>query len=232
MPTTQPDPAADPNATPSGIVVGVDGSAQAAHGYQWAVRQTGRLGPVTLVTAWHSPWWYKVGAPVIAPDGPGPDIERAAGEVLDDLMTYNPQHPTVEQLVVKGSAGHVLTNAAERATALVLGADEGATATHRLVGSVRTYCAAHSPAPLIVVPERHPLDDHSGMIVVGTDGSPGADAALDWAIGYATPEERIVAVNAWSIPVVTGYEQIAIDPAVIETATVARAAQSVGAAWS
>jgi nucleotide-binding universal stress UspA family protein len=99
-----------------------------------------------------------------------------------------------------------------------------------MLGSVSNYCAAHSPVPLVVVPESRPVDARSGLILVGIEGSEGAAAALDWALEYATGDDRVVACQAWDIPVITGYESIAIDPTVVEGATVEAAAKGAAAA--
>lgn len=53
--------------------------------------------------------------------------------------------------------------------------------------------------------------------VVGFDTSPEADSALEWARGVAGPDDRIVVVHAWELPLVTGYDMVVtIDPAEIE----------------
>lgn len=54
-------------------------------------------------------------------------------------------------------------------------------------------------------------------IVVGVDASEESREALDWARTQAGPDDQIVAVHAWDIPLVAGYEMaIAIDPGEIE----------------
>ncbi|TVR21228.1 MAG: universal stress protein [Ilumatobacter sp.] len=54
-------------------------------------------------------------------------------------------------------------------------------------------------------------------IVVGVDASEESREALDWARMQAGPDDQIVAVHAWDIPLVAGYEMaIAIDPGEIE----------------
>lgn len=56
-----------------------------------------------------------------------------------------------------------------------------------------------------------------GTIVVGIDASEESVQALDWARAQAGESDRIVAVHAWDIPLVAGYEMaIAIDPSEIE----------------
>ena len=53
--------------------------------------------------------------------------------------------------------------------------------------------------------------------LVGLDASDHSRAALSWALAVATPHDPIVAVHAWLVPVVTGYEAAApIDPAAAE----------------
>ena len=221
---TDPPTPSGPGGEPSSVLVGVDDSAEAAHAYRWAVTHSDRLGPVTPVTAWQYPWWYYVGAPMIEPDGPGPDIEREARAMVDDLVAHGPTGPTNDPVVARGAAGRILVDLAAGAGLLVVGTrGRGALADH-VLGSVSNYCAAHSPVPTVVVPEHRPVDERLGLIVVGIDGSPGADAALDWAIGHADDEERVIAYQAWNIPVITGYEGIAIDPTVVESATVEGAA--------
>jgi nucleotide-binding universal stress UspA family protein len=55
--------------------------------------------------------------------------------------------------------------------------------------------------------------------VVGLDGSEHARAALKWAVAVATDDDRIVAVHAWEIPIVTGYEAVAaVDTTAVEQA--------------
>lgn len=52
-----------------------------------------------------------------------------------------------------------------------------------------------------------------GSIVVGIDASEESREALEWARTQAGPDDRIIAVHAWDIPLVAGYEMaVAIDP--------------------
>jgi nucleotide-binding universal stress UspA family protein len=55
--------------------------------------------------------------------------------------------------------------------------------------------------------------------VVGLDGSEHARDAFKWALAVATSDDRIVAVHAWEIPIVTGYEAVAaVDTTAVEQA--------------
>ncbi len=61
-----------------------------------------------------------------------------------------------------------------------------------------------------------------GTIVVGVDASKESDDALTWARAVAGPDDRIVVVHAWEIPMVTGYDMvIAVDVGEIEQASAA-----------
>lgn len=56
-----------------------------------------------------------------------------------------------------------------------------------------------------------------GTIVVGVDASHESDAALDWARAVAGPDDRIVVVHAWDIPIMTGYDMVlAVDVEEVE----------------
>ena len=49
--------------------------------------------------------------------------------------------------------------------------------------------------------------------LVGIDASAHARDALSWAVAVAGPDDPVVALHAWDLPVVTGYETGAsIDP--------------------
>lgn len=54
-------------------------------------------------------------------------------------------------------------------------------------------------------------------IVVGVDASDESTEALSWAQSIANPDDRIVVVHSWDIPLVTGYDVVVtVDPAEIE----------------
>jgi nucleotide-binding universal stress UspA family protein len=56
-------------------------------------------------------------------------------------------------------------------------------------------------------------------VIVGVEQSPESMAALNWARAASRPEDRVVAVHSWDVPVYVGYEgAIAIDPHELEQA--------------
>lgn len=61
------------------------------------------------------------------------------------------------------------------------------------------------------------MDATRNTFVVGVDASPESNDALDWARYLAAPEDRIIVVHAWEVPLVTGYDMVVtIDPGEIE----------------
>lgn len=61
------------------------------------------------------------------------------------------------------------------------------------------------------------MDAVQSTFVVGVDTSPEARQAIDWARSVAAPDDRIVVVHAWELPLVTGYDMVVtVDPHEIE----------------
>ncbi len=61
------------------------------------------------------------------------------------------------------------------------------------------------------------IPNTSATLVVGVDASPESNDAVEWARSMAGPDDRIVVVHAWELPLVTGYDMVVtIDPTEIE----------------
>lgn len=76
------------------------------------------------------------------------------------------------------------------------------------------------------------MSDSDRTIVVGVDRSDESDAALAWVRAFAGPDDRILAVHAWNLPVVTSDAAVMIgDPAEMErmsAAGLARIVETIG----
>ena len=214
----------------TGIVVGIDDSPAAAHAYRWAVARSGQFGRVQPVAAWTDPWWYKLSAPMVAPDGPGPDIAKACAELVGHLTDRTDPALLGEPIIAKGAPGPILVDVASEAALLVTGTRGRGPIADSLLGSVSTYCASHARGPVAVVPDEAPVEAAPETFLVGIDGSPGSAAALDWALTHAGDDDSITALQAWDIPILTGYEGIAIDPSVVRDGAVQTATACVAAA--
>jgi nucleotide-binding universal stress UspA family protein len=160
-----------------GILIGYDGSEDADAAVLWAARAARlRQEPVVVVIAedtgadtiglkwWPESYWRELG-------------ERAEGLLRKEGVT----DVRVERHT--GSLVPVLVPLADDATMLVLGSRGHGRAGQTFVGSTSAGAAGHAPCPVVVV--REPADPHSDRVVVGSDGSEGSAAALDFACRHA-----------------------------------------------
>ena len=191
----------------SKIVVGVDGSYCSDVALSWARREAAARGwDLTAVLTWD--YLNQAGAAVGAPFDVAYD-EGAAREALAEYIERAPDDETagvarkaIEQQVVCDLPASGLISAAQGADLLVVGA-RGQGGLRRLaLGSVSTQVLDRSPGDLVIVPEAAAPapapGGTSGRIVVATDGSEGATAALRWAVEAArTRGCTLEVVHAW-----------------------------------
>lgn len=191
----------DAGASPAGdrvIVVGVDGSRHGADALEWGLAEARlRDARVRVVHAWSI-------VPRALRGVLPPGLERArAGAVVEAedvlrraLEDADGEGVHVEPTVVEGQTAAVLVKAATDADLLVVGSRGHRGVAGVLLGSVSQQCLHHAPCPIAVVHASHHGDRR--RIVVGVDGSPGADAALDWAADEARRRETsLLAVCAY-----------------------------------
>jgi nucleotide-binding universal stress UspA family protein len=145
------------------------------------------------------------GAQPYFPPGLDPAAE-ATEAVLRLADKARDQFPalSVHTRVWAGSGAGGLVDESKSAELLVVGARGSGGFAGVTIGSTAAQVAAHAGCPVIVV--RPPLGDtdeepavpHPGPVVVGVDGSPGADAALRFAFDQASMRGvPLVAVNSW-----------------------------------
>ncbi|MEP7112883.1 MAG: universal stress protein [Ilumatobacteraceae bacterium] len=99
-----------------------------------------------------------------------------------------------------GQAGMVLVDNVDADDLVVVGASRHEGVTAFWLGSTSRHVVRHSPCPVVVVRggvnQRHP-----DRIVVGVDGSPASDSALEWAGDEADRRQvDLVVVHGWSYP--------------------------------
>ncbi len=141
-----------------GIVVGVDGSANAERALDWAMRHAAALQvPLTVLAVHEVPKSYWGGIPVIgaADEQVLATLQHAAEEmtqrIASQLGDARPVVATVRAL--SGFVVKELVDASKDADLLVLGARSGGFS--RLVtGSVSSEVVQHSVCPVVIVP--HP----------------------------------------------------------------------------
>jgi nucleotide-binding universal stress UspA family protein len=136
------------------IVVGVDGSESSRAALAWAVREAALTGAtVDAVHAWQVPvpYGYGYGYAMILPV---PDLEQAAGQVLDKAVAEVADlAPGVEirTVIVEGNPARALLDAAKDADLLVVGSRGHGGFAEALLGSVSQHCVHHADCPVVVI---------------------------------------------------------------------------------
>jgi nucleotide-binding universal stress UspA family protein len=144
-----------------GIVVGVDGSANAKSALEWAVGEAViRQAPLTVLTVHEISHSFLTGRPVVlsADEDDLAAAKTAATELVDKAVSaFSEAKPTsVTVRAVNGFAANELIAAASGADLLVLGARGGAQAgglaSHSPIGSVSNKVLHQAKCPVVVIP--------------------------------------------------------------------------------
>lgn len=175
------------------VIAGVDGSEAAARALEFgAVEADLRGTPLEVVCAVDvSP------IPFAGSDTATASAITQTRNQVDRLVTETREcHPglPVAGAVLLGRASDVLVNHSAVGQLLVVGARGRPTPERLLLGSVSLAVAAHATCPVVVVHERI---EEPERIVVGTDGSATATAAVEFAFEEA--ERRALPLEVVSV---------------------------------
>ena len=181
------------------IVVGVDGSEQGRPALRWAAEEAAQRAVELQVL--HAYEWRVAGA-LTPVGGAHADNARARTEAVVESAIREARGYAAD-LNVRGEAllgpavsGLVRASAAD--SLVVLGHRGWGGFASLLLGSVSQQVATHAHGPVVVVRGRTQID--SGPVVVGVDGSIGADLALGVAFDEAAAREtELVAVRAFTL---------------------------------
>jgi nucleotide-binding universal stress UspA family protein len=144
-----------------GIIVGVDGSANAKGALEWAVKEAATSNaPLTVLTINEVAASFWTGNPVTVPaDQTLLEAARVAATELTDkaVSEFGESRPaSITVKAVNGFAAEELINASREADLLVVGARGGAhgggLAAHTPIGSVSNKLVHHAHCPVVVVP--------------------------------------------------------------------------------
>ncbi|MEO3752497.1 universal stress protein [Streptomyces sp. B6B3] len=171
------------------VVVGVDGSSSSDAAVLQAAREARWRGARLHVV-------HVFRRPVAPTHVPPLDLSP-----LDDLTEGAAQHarsvaPEVEitQTVADGAPVPVLAGESRTADLVVVGSRGMGGFVGMLLGSTAESLAAHGECPVLVVREE---PKNSGPVVLGVDGTPGGEEAVDFAFAEAALRGTgIVAVHA------------------------------------
>ncbi|WP_247695359.1 universal stress protein [Streptomyces sp. B93] len=181
------------------VVVGVDGSESSLNAVEAAAREARARGATLRVV--HAFLWPALHVPL----GPSPVGPSAGGlrKLAEGLLTEAVERATatapdvrVEQTLVTGEPLTVLEAQSRGAELVVVGSRGMGGFVGLLVGSTAVHLAAHGACPVLVVREQSAAD---GPVVLGVDGSPAADRAVDFAFAEAELRKApLVALHAWT----------------------------------
>lgn len=174
----------------SHVVVGYDGTSESEKALRWAAQEARlRRLPLTVCHVWRWPF------PITYIDHEGVAIVRRMGEhVLDHgaaLVREWCPGLKVRKRLETGSTYAALMSEGREADLIVVGSHAP---DEMPVGSTALRLPAQADRPVVIVRLAAARD---GLVVVGVDGSPGADAAL--AFGF---EEA--ALRGWRLRAVYG----------------------------
>jgi nucleotide-binding universal stress UspA family protein len=187
------------------LTVGVDGSETSSAALAWAAREASQRGDTLRVVHTYS-------IPVYCGDFAGGAIYPAVD--LDALRTERMQlverqlepvrhmYPAlaIETTVDVGWPTATLLDAAKDCELVVTGSHGTGSITALLLGSVAHHVAHRSPCPTVLVPHGE-VGPGIRRVVVGTDGSPAARIAAQWARCEARLwGAELVVVHAWDYP--------------------------------
>ena len=215
------------------VLVGVDGSPASLAAADWAATYAKVHGfGLHLVCAYSVPSFTAA-----ALDGgyaalDDTAIAEGARAVLDEAIArVSITGVRTTSAVATGDAAAVLVELSADAATVVVGTRGRGGFAERLLGTVSSALPAHAHCPTVVVPHREHVDDRKEhelptrpevrRIVVGVDGSPAAELALERAIREAEIWDAELTAVA-GVPIGTGTSYLAWLPATIDHEAVLR----------
>ncbi|WP_394618918.1 universal stress protein [Lentzea sp. JNUCC 0626] len=181
------------------VVVGIDGSSSALDAARWAAREAARRGaPVYLVSAFGWSGRKHLGDPGLG-DYRESMLQKTWETVAAaaDAARHASEGVEISELTMDGYPVALLVAESRTAGLLVIGDRGLGGITSLLLGSVAIRLAAQAECPVVVVRGDDAVD--AGPIVVGVDGSPISETALEFAFDAADARGvPLIAVHAWN----------------------------------
>lgn len=221
------------------VVLGVDGSAPAAAAVDCAANEAAALGVgLRVVHAYVWPILYASLANVPFRAGewePGPPSRKLVEAAASRALAAHPGL-VVDTAVTTGDGGRVLVDESAGASLVVVGGAGVGGLAGLLAGPVALHVASHAHCPVIVARARRLHYSAEGRVVVGVDGSPSGQVALDfacaWAARHGTDVDAVYAAAAgvgrvlldgWIADASTAYPCVHIRPLVVYDTAAAEA---------
>lgn len=219
------------------VVVGVDRSDHARAAVAYAAEHAQRSHLALRVVHAYEPSMYAVRPAVgVDPDVAGvmrTSAERLLEETVEVLHMAYPDLRVAPRLE-PGSAAATLIDESMTAESVVVGSRGTGGFADLLVGSTTLHVASHAHCPVVAVPATDEDEERHG-VVVGVDGSPLSEAAVEFAFHAAAEmAEPLVAVHTWHDPSTLGpgiMLPLVFDAALVQDEEEARLVGALGP-WS
>lgn len=186
------------------IVVGVDGSPESRVAVDWAAREAALHGLGLRMVHVLTPPAVMAFPEVPMPAGYLNWQEDEGRKILEAMSeTARDAAPDLEIVteMISGPSVPTLVEASRDAHLIVVGCRGRGALARGLLGSVSTGLVHHAFCPVAVIHDEDPTVPHPALasVVVGVDGSPASDRALEVAFVEASLRGvDLVAVHAWS----------------------------------
>lgn len=185
------------------IVVGVDGSDAGHDALDWAAAEAAARGlPLCVLHAYTTmPSWAAVGGAPLLYDHTSAAVAAQVIEQAADRARCVASDIEVSIRLVEGPRTSAMLAQCGDAELLVIGGRGLGGARGLFAGSVESRVALHADCPVVVV---HPMQAlapgrSTARVVVGVDGMPSSERALEFAVRAAAQRDvGVTVVHAWS----------------------------------
>lgn len=139
----------------SGIVVGVDGSANATTALDWAMSEAATRKTSLTVLAVHSVpagYWYKAPLTLPGDEAVAAELRKTVEAAVEEAAARTGARPDpVTVVAINGFPAQALIDASKNADLVVVGARGGGGFTALVMGSVSSQVVQHAACPVVVV---------------------------------------------------------------------------------
>lgn len=204
-----------------GVVVGVDGSSSARSALRWAARDAAiREVPLTVVSALPPLVGSRMPAPV--PMGVIDWERESAQRILDDAVRLAKSHTNgaldISAVMHSGAAVPALVDLSDGADLVVVGRSGTNAVLRAVLGSVSSGVLHYAHSPVAVV--HGGIAPADGPVLVGIDGSPSSEYALEVACREASLRRvDLVALHSWWAPGAWEFDGADFEAAYVDLST-------------
>lgn len=185
------------------ITVGYDGSVASSEAVSWAAAEaTLRGARLRIVSCFEIPYSGDAIGGWAGTEAYGSLLEACRSvlvDVKDSVAQSNPEIEIVTEATA-GPAALALVDNVDPGDLIVVGASNHQGATAFWLGSTPRHLVRHSPCPVVVV-RGAASRGRPDRVVVGIDGSPASERALQWAGDEADRHQvGLLIVHGWMYP--------------------------------